>query len=125
MLLSIKYDAENGRGVAKIRFHLDENVPRTIAQQLSRNGIDVTLTPDQGLLGVGDEEQIAFGLASHRVIFTQDADLLALTEHGLSHAGIVYTRKDTRSIGQIVGYLRIIHRVLPAEEMLGAIEYIP
>jgi hypothetical protein len=45
-----------------IRFHLDENCARAIAIGLRRHGIDVTTTPDAGLLGAIDEEQAAYAL---------------------------------------------------------------
>ncbi|WP_155960363.1 DUF5615 family PIN-like protein [Fischerella sp. PCC 9605] len=53
-----------------IRFHLDENVSNAIADGLRRRDIDVTTTPEQGLISVSDEEQVAIALAEGRVIFT-------------------------------------------------------
>jgi hypothetical protein len=41
-----------------IRFHLDENCPRAIAAGLRRRGIDVTTTPEAGLMGASDEQQV-------------------------------------------------------------------
>ena len=38
-----------------IRFHLDENCSHAIAAGLRRRGIDVTTTPEVGLLGAIDE----------------------------------------------------------------------
>lgn len=42
-----------------IRFHLDENCHPAIAGGLRRRGVDVTTTPDVGLLHASDEKQIA------------------------------------------------------------------
>lgn len=39
-----------------IRFHLDENVHRAIAEGLRRRGIDVTTTPEVGLLNATDDQ---------------------------------------------------------------------
>jgi hypothetical protein len=39
-----------------ILFHLDENCAHAIAAGLRRRGIDVTTTPDVGLLGAIDED---------------------------------------------------------------------
>jgi len=61
-----------------IRFHLDENVSNSIADSLRRRGIDVTTTPEEGLISALDEEQLAFAISQKRVIFTQDADFLRL-----------------------------------------------
>jgi uncharacterized protein DUF5615 len=43
-----------------IRLHLDENCPRALAVGLRRRGIDVTTTPEAGLLEATDEEQTAY-----------------------------------------------------------------
>ena len=61
-----------------IRFHLDENCPRAIADGLRRRGIDVTTTPESGLLRATDEEQTAHALKEGRVVFTQDKDFLRI-----------------------------------------------
>ena len=51
-----------------IRFHLDENCPRAVALDLRRRGIDVTTTPDAGVLEASDEEQDAYARVQRRVI---------------------------------------------------------
>ena len=61
-----------------IRFHLDENCSHAIADGLRRRGIDVTTTPELGLLGATDKEQLAHARAQLRVIFSYDDDLLRL-----------------------------------------------
>jgi predicted nuclease of predicted toxin-antitoxin system len=107
-----------------IRFHLDENVSNAIAEGLRRRGIDVTTTPSAGLMGFSDEEQIAFGLDRDRVIFTQDTDFLRLNREGVTHNGIVYCHKNSRSIGEIVRGLILICEYLEMEEMRGRVEFI-
>ena len=47
----------------KIKFHLDENVSNAIANGLRMRGIDVTTSPEAGLIGASDEQQLAFALA--------------------------------------------------------------
>src|SRR5215210_5022964 len=61
-----------------IRFHLDENCDPAIARGLRVHGVDVTTTPEAGLLSAEDEEHIAYGVATGRVAFTQDEDFLRL-----------------------------------------------
>jgi hypothetical protein len=106
-----------------IRFHLDENRPKAVAEGLRRRGIDVTTTPEAGLMGVVDERQAAHGLADGRVLFTQDQDFLRLDAEGVAHAGIAYRGKDTRSIGEIVQSLVLIWEVYEPAEMAGRVEY--
>src|SRR5687767_1436752 len=94
-----------------IRFHLDEHVAHAVAQGLQRLGIDVTTSAKAGLLGAADAEQIAYGIADRRVIFTEDGDFLALAAAGVEHAGLAYCRQNTRSIGQIVHAIELIWEI--------------
>jgi len=77
-----------------IRFYLDENVSSAIADGLRRRGIEVSTTPEEGLIASSDEAQLAFALSQGRVIFTQDDDFLWLNQAGFTHAGIVYCRQN-------------------------------
>jgi predicted nuclease of predicted toxin-antitoxin system len=107
-----------------IRFHLDENCPRALAVGLRRRGIDVTSTPEAGLLEATDEVQTAHALSEGRVIFTQDEDFLAIHASGTPHTGIVYCKKDTRGIGEIIRGLILIWEVYDPDDMAGRIEYL-
>jgi predicted nuclease of predicted toxin-antitoxin system len=107
-----------------IRFHLDEHVDPAIAEGLRRHGIDVTTTPDAGLLRAPDEDHIAFGVAQRRVVFTQDQDFLRLHAAGMPHAGIAFCHQQTRRIGQIIDSLRLIWEVLEPPEMENRVEFI-
>ncbi len=107
-----------------IPFHLDENCTKAIARGLRHHGIDVTTTPEAGLLGATDEEQTAYALHSGRVIFTQDRDFLRIHADGVAHAGIAYCEKDTRSIGEIIDGLVLIWDVYEPAEIAGRVEYI-
>lgn len=107
-----------------IRFHLDENCDPAVAEGLRRRGIDVTTTPEAGLIGATDEEQVAYALPAGRVIFTQDADYLRLHTSGEPHAGIAYCHQQTRSIGEIVAALVLIWDVYEPDEIAGRVEYL-
>ncbi len=107
-----------------IRFHLDENCTRAIARGLRRHRVDVTTTPEAGLLGATDEEQAAYALASGRVIFSQDRDFLRIHGRGIELAGIAYCEKDARSISEIVDGLVLIWEVYEPEEIAGRVEYV-
>jgi predicted nuclease of predicted toxin-antitoxin system len=76
------------------------------------------------LLGVSDLEQLVYAYQARRVIFTQDADFLILASQSRDHAGITYCRKQTRSIGQIIAWLELLHGVMTPEEMQGHVEYL-
>jgi hypothetical protein len=107
-----------------IRFHLDENCSHAIAAGLRRRGVDVTTTPEVGLLGAIDEDQIGYCLAQGRVIFSYDDDLLRLAASGLEHAGVVYCRQRKRSIGEIVRGLVLIRERLDPADLAGQIKFL-
>ena len=107
-----------------IRFHLDENCAGAIASGLRRRGIDVTTTPEAGLLGAPDPEHVAYALPLGRVIFTQDSDFLAIHGRGIPHPGIAYCPKGSRSLGQIIDALGLIWELCEPEEMAGRVEFI-
>jgi predicted nuclease of predicted toxin-antitoxin system len=107
-----------------IRFHLDENCHRAVAEGLRRRGIDVTTTPEAGLLRASDLEQAAYAVAQGRVLFTQDHDFLRLHASGLRHASIAYCSKDTRSVGGIIQGLVLIWELLEAEETVNRVEFL-
>jgi predicted nuclease of predicted toxin-antitoxin system len=107
-----------------IQFHLDENISNVIAEGLRRRYIDVTTTPEQALVSVSDEEQLAFCVSQGRVIFTSDADFLRLHHTGTNHAGIIYCHQGSRSIGDIIRTLVLVWECLELEEMKNHLEFI-
>jgi predicted nuclease of predicted toxin-antitoxin system len=108
----------------KIKFHLDENAPKAIAEGLRRRGIDVTTTAEVDLIAASDEEQLMFVYLHKRVIFTQDRDFLKLHDEGKKHCGIVYCIKGSRSIGEILRGLILIWEVLEPDELRGKVEFL-
>ncbi len=107
-----------------IRFHLDENCHRAIAEGLRRRGVDVTTTPEVGLLQATDDQQVAYSLREGRVLFTQDRDFLRLHAASVPHAGIAYCPKDTKGVGTVIQGLISIWEVLEPHEMANRVEYL-
>lgn len=107
-----------------LRFHLDEHVPTAIAKGLTFRGIDVTTTPDAGLLGCADEQHLEYARLESRVIFTNDADFLRLASSGHSHAGIVYCPPSTSDIGDVVRFLALMSDCLEPGEMHDRVEFL-
>jgi predicted nuclease of predicted toxin-antitoxin system len=107
-----------------MRFHLDENVDHAIAGGLRRRSINVTTSTDAHLLSSPDEEQLAFASREGRVLITHDRDLVRLHALGTPHAGIAYCPSGTRTIGEIVRQLLLMHECLAEVEMLEQIEYL-
>jgi predicted nuclease of predicted toxin-antitoxin system len=107
-----------------IRFHLDENCHRAVAEGLQRRGVDVTTTPEAGLLNATDDEQLAFCDTQGRVLFTQDHDFLRLHAPGITHPGIVYCAMDTRSIGEMIQGIVLIWEIMEPDEMVSRVEFL-
>jgi predicted nuclease of predicted toxin-antitoxin system len=108
----------------KIRYHLDENCDPRIAAGLTLHGVDVTTTPEAGLLAASDEAQLAFVLAQKRVIVTQDADFLRIAASGGHTVGVVFFPNQERTIGQVIRDLLLIWELLEPSEMQDHIEYL-
>jgi predicted nuclease of predicted toxin-antitoxin system len=107
-----------------IAFHLDEQVPPTLADALRNRGIDVTTTADAGLIGTSDREQLAFALEAGRVLITQDVDFLRLHTEGVPHAGIGFWRQQTHSLGAVLRRLLLMHATISSEDMKNRVEYL-
>ncbi|HVS38368.1 MAG TPA: DUF5615 family PIN-like protein [Gemmataceae bacterium] len=107
-----------------IRFHLDENCDDAVAEGLRRRAIDVTTTPETGLLGALDEQQLEYARRENRAVFTQDADFLRLHAAGVEHAGVVYCHQQSRSVGDIIRGLVMIWEVLDPEDMRNRVEFL-
>jgi hypothetical protein len=84
----------------------------------------VTTTPEVGLLGAIDQDQLAYCLAQGRVIFSYDDDLLRLAVSGIEHAGVVYCQKRKRSIGDIARGLVLIWERLDPPDLAGQVKFL-
>jgi predicted nuclease of predicted toxin-antitoxin system len=107
-----------------ISFHLDENCDPRIAAGLRLHGVDVTTTPEAGLLQASDEEQLAYALAQGRVVVTQDTDFLRIAAAGRESPGITFYSAQSRSVGQVIRDLLLIWEVYEPEEIRNRVEFL-
>jgi predicted nuclease of predicted toxin-antitoxin system len=107
----------------KIKFYLDEHVPRAVLQGLRERGVDVKTVSEAGLLSASDNAHVQHARAERRVIFSQDSDFLRLHAAGDPHCGIVYAPQGT-SIREIIHGLMLLHQILDADEMEGHVEFL-
>ncbi len=107
----------------RIRFYLDEHVPKAVANGLRRRGIDVVTVVEAGLRGATDEAHLERAKSENRVIFTQDDDFVRLHAAGNEHSGIVYAHQG-KAIGALISGLLLIYQALEAEEMVNHVEYL-
>jgi predicted nuclease of predicted toxin-antitoxin system len=107
-----------------MKFHLDENVDHAIARGLQRRSIDVTTSTSAELLSRPDEDQLEFAAREGRVLVTHDRDLLRLHGVGVAHAGIAYCQSGSRTVGEIVRQLLLLHECLTDTEMQAQVEFL-
>lgn len=107
----------------RIRFYMDEHVPRTVTEGLRRRGMDALTAQEAAMLEASDEQHLSLALSAARVIVTQDADFLRLHATGHRHSGIVFAPQQT-TIGAFVRGLILIYDVLSAEDMTSHVEFI-
>ena len=107
----------------RIKFYLDEHVPKSVADGLRRRGVDVITVQELGLQAAEDASHLERAAQDGRVIVTQDADFLRLHAAGHSHHGIVYAHQQT-SVSHILRSLMLIHDVMPAKYMVRHIEFL-
>lgn len=95
-----------------------------LADALRHRGIDVTTTADAGLVGAPDRDHLAFATGAGRVVVTQDVDFLGLHASGELHTGIAYCHPQSRSIGEMLRRLVLIHAALSPGDMKNRVEYL-
>ena len=108
----------------RIRFYLDENMAKEVADGLRTRNIDVITTPEIGHMGFKDEEHLQYAFAEGRVFVTQDEDFLILHSKQIPHAGIAYYKPRTVSNKDVIRGLVLIYDVLDAEDMINHVEYL-
>lgn len=107
----------------RIKLYTDEHVSKAVVRGLRERGVDVLTVAEAGMLGVSDEEHLAFARREERVLFTQDDDFLRLHASGAEHAGIAYVRQQT-AIGEVIRGLMLVFEVLEPGEMEGQLEFL-
>lgn len=109
----------------KIKFYLDEMVPKAVADGLRARGIECVRTGDAENLSIADVDQLEFATRSGSVLFTRDSDFVELHSQGKEHCGIVYVPQQRRiGIGAMISSLCLVHDVLTPEEMRNHLEYL-
>jgi predicted nuclease of predicted toxin-antitoxin system len=86
--------------------------------------IDITTTPEAGLLGASDDKQLAFAAGETRVMVSHDADMLRLSVGGFPHCGIAYCKKQKYKVGQLILRLLALSGRISAEDMNNRIEFL-
>lgn len=62
----------------RLKFYMDEHVPKAVTEGLRRRGVDVITVQELGLQAVEDARHLERAAQDGRVVVTQDADFLRL-----------------------------------------------
>jgi len=114
--------------VSAVRIYTDESVAVAVAAGLRLRHVDAWSARDTGNLGLSDEEQLEYACRERAIVFTHDADFLALaqqwTAQGKEHWGVIYVHEQKLGIGECIRRLVDYALFLDAEEMKNRIEFL-
>ena len=112
-----------------LRLYMDVHVKAAITAGLQRRGIDVMTAQEDGSTRLEDTELLDRATGLHRVLFSQDDDLLAIARErqttGVVFAGLIYGHQLAATVGRYVLDLDVVCQVLNPEDMANRIEYLP
>jgi len=112
-----------------LRLYMDVHVKAAITAGIRRRGIDVVTAQEDGATRLEDTPLLDRAAARHRVLFSQDDDLLAIARArqttGVFFAGLIYGHQLAATIGKYVLDLEVVCTVLDPEDMTNRVEYLP
>ena len=103
---------------------LDEHIPTAIAEGPRRAGVDAITVAEAGRTSAADNDHLQWCLRERRIVFTNDVDYLALHTHGQSHAGIVWSREQKYTIGEIIDLLELLAFMYQPDDFANRLEYL-
>lgn len=113
-----------------VRFFFDNHLPKAVARELTRRGVDVLTAHQAGRSQHPDDELLRLATAEGRSVVTEDRDFLTraadFLARGEPFAGVVYCdpEKYVRRPGLLIQDLLILHGVYTADDMLNHVEYL-
>ena len=112
--------------MANIKFYLDEHMPRSVARELEKRGIEVIRAVEVDMEGKNDDtEHLPFAAQQQAVLVTRDRPFAGRTQKHTDHAGLIcWTGKDN-DIGGMVRLLYQFAQDYTAELVVGEVFWIP
>jgi predicted nuclease of predicted toxin-antitoxin system len=109
--------------------YMDVHVRRAITEALLERGVDVLTAQADGATEMEDRNLLTRATQLGRVLFSQDADLLAEASHrqreGIPFAGVVYAHQLYVTIGQCIRDLEIIAKLGEPSEFQNRVQFLP
>ena len=112
-----------------VALYLDVHVPRAIAVQRRRRGVDVLTAIVDGSDALPDEELLERARTLGRVVFTQDLRFKALAHawqrQGLPFAGLIFGHQRGATLWKYVTDLELVAKVTESADWASTVEYLP
>lgn len=112
-----------------VRLLFDVHVPLTVAEQLSKRGIDVLTAQADNSATLPDHDLLARATSLDRVIVTSDIRFRALAEHfqakGQDFAGLIFAHPLQVTIGRMVLDLELLANAVTAVEIRNQVVFLP
>lgn len=112
-----------------LSYYMDVHVPAAITEGLRRRDIDVLTSQEDSTREVSDEELLQRATELQRVLFSQDQDLLQITnewqQNGRTFAGLVFAHQQNVSIGLCIEDLELLAQCCTATELSNQVIYLP
>ncbi len=108
---------------------MDVHIPFTITAGLRRRGVDVLTSQEDGMQEAEDRPLLERANELKRVLFSQDADLLAIAsgnqQQGHEFAGLIYCHQLGPKIGEIIEDLELMAYCADIAEVRNRVIFLP
>lgn len=109
-----------------LRFKIDENLPRDVAELLRKERHDAVTVREQGLTGTSDSNLSKVCKSEERIIITLDTDFSNIRAYPpKEHPGIIVLRLNTRDKPSVMSLMSMMLPLLsskPLKETLWIVE---
>jgi predicted nuclease of predicted toxin-antitoxin system len=103
-----------------MKFKLDENLPRELADDLALLGHEADTVYSEGLVGAEDDAVVQAARASGRVLMTLDKGIASLLQYPMDeHYGVVLFRPDESGRRSVLSFVRSRLENLMELELVG------
>jgi hypothetical protein len=108
---------------------MDVHVPRAVTRGLRQRGVDVLTAQEDGTARWKDSDLLDRAGNAGRVLFSQDADLLAEAagrqRRKIPFSGVIYSPQLALSIGRLVDDLELLAKAGVSTDFVDTVQYLP
>lgn len=112
-----------------LRFYFDVHVPRTVAEQLEKRGIDILTAQADHSATLPDHELLARATSLGRTIVTSDIRFRALAENwqagNRDFGGLIFAHPLQVTVGRMVIDLELLANAATMEEIRNQVIFLP